>query len=93
VTPILLDSSFLIDLERETAAGTIGPARTFLPALKGRTLAVSVVSVEASVLPSFRPSDTDYSGFPPSTHAGLNLEFASHSIESSNDRIARVMCA
>jgi predicted nucleic acid-binding protein len=46
VTPVLLDSSFLIDLERETAAGTIGPARTILRALKGRPLAVSVVSVE-----------------------------------------------
>jgi predicted nucleic acid-binding protein len=46
VTPVLLDSSFLIDLERETAARMIGPARTFLPSLKGRPLVVSVVSVE-----------------------------------------------
>ncbi len=44
--PALLDSSFLIDLDRETAAGQIGPARTFLPSLRGRPLVVSIVSVE-----------------------------------------------
>ena len=44
--PALLDSSYLIDLERETAAGVIGPARTFLPSLRGRPLVVSIVSVE-----------------------------------------------
>lgn len=44
--PALLDSSFLIDLERETAAGGIGPARRFLPSLRGRRIVVSIVSVE-----------------------------------------------
>ena len=44
--PVLLDTSFLIDLERETSAGTVGPARRFLPSLRGRSLAVSVVSIE-----------------------------------------------
>ena len=44
--PALLDSSFLIALERETAAGETGPARRFLPLLRGRSLVVSVVSVE-----------------------------------------------
>jgi hypothetical protein len=44
--PALLDSSFLIALERETAARDTGPARTFLPSLRGRPLVVSVVSVE-----------------------------------------------
>lgn len=44
--PALLDSSFLIDLEREAAAGAIGPARQFLPSLRGRPLVVSIVSVE-----------------------------------------------
>lgn len=44
--PALLDSSFLIDLERETAAGEMGPARKFLPSLRGRPLVVSIVSVE-----------------------------------------------
>jgi predicted nucleic acid-binding protein len=44
--PVLLDTSFLIALERETARGEIGPARTFLPSLRGRPLVVSVVTVE-----------------------------------------------
>lgn len=44
--PALLDSSYLIDLERETAAGKIGPARKFLSSLRGRTLVVSIISVE-----------------------------------------------
>jgi predicted nucleic acid-binding protein len=44
--PALLDSSYLIDLERETAAGTVGPARTFLSSLRGRPVVVSIVSVE-----------------------------------------------
>ena len=44
--PALLDSSFLIDLERETAASEVGPARKFLPTLRGRSLVVSIVSVE-----------------------------------------------
>lgn len=43
--PALLDTSFLIDLERETARGDVGPARSFLPSLRGRALAVSVVTV------------------------------------------------
>ena len=44
--PVLLDTSFLVALERETAAGENGPARKFLPSLRGRRLAVSIVSVE-----------------------------------------------
>src|SRR5438034_10906594 len=44
--PALLDSSFLIALERETASGKRGPARAFLPSLRGRRLVVSVVTVE-----------------------------------------------
>ncbi len=43
--PALLDSSYLIDLERETADGQMGPARRFLPSLRGRPLVVSVVTV------------------------------------------------
>jgi predicted nucleic acid-binding protein len=46
IRPALLDSSYLIDLERETAAGDVGPARRFLPSLRGRPLVVSIVSVE-----------------------------------------------
>jgi predicted nucleic acid-binding protein len=44
--PVLLDTSFLVALERETARGEVGPARRFLPQLRGRPLVVSVVSVE-----------------------------------------------
>jgi hypothetical protein len=44
--PVLLDTSFLVALERETASGERGPARRFLPSLRGRTLVVSVVNVE-----------------------------------------------
>lgn len=43
--PVLLDSSFLIALERETRRSETGPARKFLPTLRGRRLVVSVVSV------------------------------------------------
>ena len=43
--PALLDASFLIDLERETAGGAVGPARRFLPGLRSRPLVVSIVTV------------------------------------------------
>ena len=42
----MLDASFLVALERETAGGEIGPARKFLPSLRGRRLVISIVSVE-----------------------------------------------
>jgi predicted nucleic acid-binding protein len=41
-----LDTSFLIALERETANGDKGPARRFLPSLRGRQIVVSIVTVE-----------------------------------------------
>src|SRR3989304_10426718 len=44
--PILLDTSFLVDLERETVARERGPARSFLPRLRGRRLVVSIGSVD-----------------------------------------------
>lgn len=44
--PILLDTSFLVALERETARGELGPARRFLPSLRGRRLVISVVCAE-----------------------------------------------
>ena len=40
--PVLLDTSFLIDLERETARGELGPARRFLPSLRERALVMSI---------------------------------------------------
>jgi predicted nucleic acid-binding protein len=44
--PVLLDASFLIALERETARREHGAARRFLPGLRGRPLVVSIVTVE-----------------------------------------------
>lgn len=44
--PVLLDTSFLVALERETAKSEMGPARRFLPSLRRRKLVVSIVSVE-----------------------------------------------
>lgn len=44
--PVLLDTSFLVALERETAIDEIGPARQCLPSLRGRQIVISVVSVE-----------------------------------------------
>lgn len=44
--PVLLDTSFLVALERETARGENGPARRFLPSLRGRQLVISIVGVE-----------------------------------------------
>jgi predicted nucleic acid-binding protein len=44
--PVLLDSSFLIAFERETARGESGPARRFLPTLRGRPIVISIVSLE-----------------------------------------------
>lgn len=43
--PALLDASFLIDLERETAADNEGPALRFLKSLRGRRIVISVVTV------------------------------------------------
>ena len=44
--PVLLDTSFLIDLERETAKRELGPARRFLASLRGRPLVLSIVTIE-----------------------------------------------
>jgi predicted nucleic acid-binding protein len=55
--PALLDSSYLIDLERETASAEIGPGRRFLSLLRGRPLVVSVVSVEELLEGEIREAD------------------------------------
>jgi len=44
--PVLLDTSFLVALEREASTDEIGPARRFLSSLRGRQLIISIVSVE-----------------------------------------------
>ena len=43
--PILLDSSFLIALERETRRRRAGRAMAMLPRLRGRKVCISVVAV------------------------------------------------
>ena len=62
--PVLLDTSFLVALERETTKDEMGPARRFLPSLRGRQLVISIVSMEellegavdeAAALRSFQP--------------------------------------
>ena len=44
--PVLLDTSFLVDLEHDIATSSEGPARRFLSSLRGRRLVVSIVTVE-----------------------------------------------
>jgi predicted nucleic acid-binding protein len=44
--PVLLDTSFLIALDREATSGEEGPAWRLLNRLRGRPLVVSVISVE-----------------------------------------------
>jgi predicted nucleic acid-binding protein len=44
--PVLLDTSFLVALERESVRNEIGPARTFMTSLRGRRIVVSIVTVE-----------------------------------------------
>lgn len=44
--PVLLDASFLVALEREAGRGEHGPARKFLPSLRGRRIVISIVTVE-----------------------------------------------
>lgn len=44
--PVLLDTSFLIALEREATNGVKGPAYVLLQSLRRRRLVISIVSVE-----------------------------------------------
>ena len=70
--PALLDSSFLIDLERETHAAEIGPARAFLPSLRGRPLVVSIVTVE-ELLEGAEDETTTFASTQRFTIQGLHL--------------------
>ena len=54
--PILLDSSFLIALERETRRRRAGRAMAMLPRLRGRKVCISVVAV-AEVLEGAQDRD------------------------------------
>jgi predicted nucleic acid-binding protein len=44
--PVLLDASFLIDFDRETADSQFGPAHRTMEALRARPLVISIVTVE-----------------------------------------------
>ena len=44
--PVLVDASFLIDLERELTRRKVGPAQRFMRSLDRRRLIVSVITVE-----------------------------------------------
>jgi predicted nucleic acid-binding protein len=70
--PALLDASFLIALERETAANTPGPAWRFLPSLRGRRLVVSVVTVE-EILEGARDEQATVASLQRFTIQGLQL--------------------
>ena len=70
--PVLLDTSFLVALERETARGEIGPARRFLPALRGRPLVVSVVSAE-EILEGVADADRAFAALQRFVIQGLHL--------------------
>ena len=62
--PVLLDASFLIDLDRETARHEVGPARTFMSSLRGRRLVISVVTVEELLEGAVDEAATDASARP-----------------------------
>ena len=70
--PVLLDASFLVALERETASGEPGPARKFLLRLRGRRLVLSVVSVE-EVLESAADEATAFASLQRFSIQGLHL--------------------
>jgi hypothetical protein len=73
--PVLLDSSFMIALERETARGQLGPARRFLPSLRGRSLVISVVSV-AEILEGAADADAAITSLQHLSIQGLHLAHA-----------------
>jgi predicted nucleic acid-binding protein len=72
--PVLLNTSFLIALERETASGENGPARRFLPTLRGRQL-VSIVTVE-EILEGAVDEDAAFAALPRFAIQGLHLAHA-----------------
>jgi predicted nucleic acid-binding protein len=68
----LLDTSFLVALERETANGEIGPARTLLPSLRGHQLVISIVTVE-EILEGAVDESTAFASLQRFTIQGLRL--------------------
>ena len=76
--PVLLDASFLIALERETARREQGSARRFLSSLRGRPLVVSVLTVE-EILEGAADEDRAFSALRRFSILGLHLAQARRS--------------
>lgn len=73
--PVLLDASFLIALEREAVSRTPGPAHRRLPALRGRKIVLSVVTV-AEVLEGSTDRDGTLAALSTFTIQGLHTAHA-----------------
>ncbi|MEO5961120.1 MAG: PIN domain-containing protein [Opitutaceae bacterium] len=75
IRPVLLDSSFVVALEREAVARTQGPATRFLQTLGRRKLVISVVTVEEVLEGSLDP-DAALASLQRFTLQGLHLAHA-----------------
>ncbi len=73
--PVLLDSSFLIALERETFERENGPARRLLSKLRGRKIVISVVTV-AEILEGSVDRDAALASLRAFSIQGLHLAHA-----------------
>jgi predicted nucleic acid-binding protein len=73
--PVLLDSSFIIALEREARNREMGPAQRFLRTLQGRRLVLSVVTVE-EVLEGSKDRDAALASLQRFTIQGLHAAHA-----------------
>ena len=73
--PALLDSSYLIDLEHETANAEIGPARRFLTSRRGPQIVVSVVSIDELLEGAISETDA-FAALQRFTIQGLHLAHA-----------------
>ena len=73
--PVLLDSSFIIALEREARNREVGPAQRFLRTLRGRRLVLSVVTVE-EVLEGSKDRDVALASLQRFTIQGLHAAHA-----------------
>ena len=87
--PVLLDSSFIVALEREATARRQGPAHRFLEGLRGRKLVISVVSVE-EILEGSTDRDATLAALQRFTIQGLHLAHA-HRCSLLQSRAARRM--
>jgi len=73
--PVLLDTSFLVDFERETADREFGPAHQMMKTLRQRALVVSIVTV-AEVLEGADDEDLTLRALQRFSLQGLHLVHA-----------------